>query len=77
MKVEAYRDECEREIFCVVTFENNSYTEYDVLLNEEYIRSVALEEAKTEREKDIVLHSEFIIVQDNGEFYVEFRGFVE
>ncbi len=77
MKVRAYRDDTRNEIYCIVTFENNSYTEYDVLLNEEYIRSVALEEAKTEREEDIVLHSEFIIVQDNGEFYVEFRGFVE
>jgi len=72
MEVEVYKNEY--EIFCVV----NSCSKDDVLLNEEHIREMCLEEAKTEREKDIVLNSNFIILpRDEGGFYVEFGGFVE
>ena len=76
MEVEVY--EYEREIFCVVSFEKNSYSKDDVLLNEEHIRKMAFEYAKTQREKDIILYSNLIIIpRDNGGFFVEFEGFVE
>lgn len=72
MEVEVYRNK--REIFCVVT----SCSKDDVLLNEEHIRNVAFEYARTEKEEDIIMNSEFIIVpRDNGGFYVEFEGFFE
>ena len=72
VEVEVYRNK--REIFCVVYTED----EEDILLNEEYIRDSALEEALTAKEEDIVLNSEFeIIPRDNGGFYVEFKGFFE
>ena len=73
VEVEAYR--YENEIFCIVT---NLNSVDDVLLNEEHIRSVALEEALTEREEEIIMESEFIIIpRDEGGFCVEFRGFFE
>lgn len=74
MEVEVYRDE--HEIFCIVN--SCSCTENDVLLNEEEIRSAALEEALNEREKDIVLYYDLVIIpRDAGGFYVEFKGFFE
>ena len=74
MEIEAFRNMC--EIFVFICGEN--ITEDDVLLYEEYIRDSALEEALTEKEKHIVLNSEFeIIPRDNGGFYVEFKGFFE
>ena len=72
MEIEAFRNMC--EIFVFVYGEN--ITEDDVLLNEEYIRDSALEEALTAKEKHIVLNSEFeIIPRDEGGFYVEFVDF--
>ncbi len=78
MKVRAYRDDTRNEIYCIVTFDKVSYIEEDILLNEEYVRSVAFEKAKTEKEEDIVLYSDLVIVpRVDGGFYVNFKGFVE
>lgn len=71
MEIEAFRNLC--EVFCAIY---DDCTEEDVLLHEEEIRSAALEEAKTEKEKQIIQNSDLIIIPHHcGGFYVEFEGF--
>lgn len=74
IEIEAIRTDY-GEIFCIVYGEN--ITEEDVLLEDEEIRSAALEEALTPEEEEIILNSIFEIIpcDEGGGFYVEFVDF--